>query len=92
MSERVSVNSQEFQAFLAENKQLVERYGRLLDRVTELNKANKELGAKLRLTQEKLNMLEQRMGADIQQADETLREARTTIARLLEEADRRLSE
>lgn len=92
MSERVSVNFQEFQAFLAENHQLVERYGKLLDRVTELNKANKELGAKLRLTEEKLNMLEQRMGADIQQADGTLREARATITRLLEEADRRLSE
>jgi len=47
--DRVSVGRQEFQAFLAENQELVERYQKLLDKLGSLRKLNMDLEEKLRL-------------------------------------------
>lgn len=91
MSERVSVNAQEFHAFLSESQQLVERYEELLGKLSSLTTLNKDLEEKLRLAQEKITVMEQKMGGDVQQADEILRKARATMARLMGETDRRLS-
>lgn len=49
MPDRVSVGRQEFQAFLAENQELVERYQKLLDKLGSLRKLNMDLEEKLRL-------------------------------------------
>jgi len=92
MSDRISVDKQEFQAFLAENHELIKRYQELLDKLGSLRKLNKDLEEKLHLAEEKLNIIEQKIGVDAQQADEILRKARAAMARLMEEAERRLSE
>jgi predicted nucleic acid-binding Zn-ribbon protein len=92
MADRVSVDRKEFQAFLADNTELIERYQRLLEKLAGLHKLNKDLEEKLRFAEQKLDALEQKIGVDAQQADEILRKARGTIARLIEETERRLSE
>ncbi len=92
MSDRVSVDRREFQAFLSENKELVERYQGLLDKLGTLRKLNKDLEDRLRLAEQKLGSLEQKAGVSIEQADDVLRKARATMARLMEETERRVSE
>jgi len=92
MSDRISVDRQEFQAFLAENTELVKRYQELLGKLDSLRKLNKDLDEKLHSAEQKLNIIEQKIGVDAQQADEILRKARATMARLMEEAERRVSE
>jgi len=92
MPDRVSVDRQEFQAFLAENKQLVERYQKLVDKMNTLRALNKDLEEKLRLADEKLGSIENRLGKNVEEADETLRKARATMTHLIEEAERRLSQ
>jgi predicted nucleic acid-binding Zn-ribbon protein len=91
MSERISVDAKEFKAFLAENQQLVERYGKLLDRLESLKKLNGELEERLRLAQEKISIFEHKIVTDVREADETLRKARDTMSRLMEQADHVLS-
>lgn len=77
---------------MSENQQLVDRYEKLLDKLSSLTKLNKDLEEKLRLAQEKITLVEQKIGVDVQHSDEILRKARATMARLMEETDRRLSE
>ena len=91
MSERISVSTKELQGFLADNQQLMERYEKMLNRLTVLDRLNKELEEKQRQTEAKLKLIEQRNEGDIQKADETLRKARATIARLIKETDLRLT-
>lgn len=92
MSDPVSVDRKELQALLADNKELVERFQELLGKMSSLRKANEELQEKLRLAEQKLSALEARVGAETQQADEGLRKARSAMAKLMEEAERRLSQ
>jgi predicted nucleic acid-binding Zn-ribbon protein len=92
MSERISVDTKEFKAFLAENQQLIERYGKLVDRVHLLNKLNRELEEKLRLAEEKAHLFEEKIETHVQETDEILRRARATMARLMEQTDEVLSE
>jgi len=92
VSDRVSVDRREFQAFLAENKELVDRYQGLLDKLGTLRKLNKDLEDRLRLAEQKLGSLEQKAGVSIEQADDVLRKARATMARLMEETERRVSQ
>ena len=91
MSEKISVSAKEFQGFLADNQQLMERYEKMLNRLTTLDKLNKELQEKQRQTEEKLRLIEQRNESEVQKADETLRKSRGTIARLIKETDNRLT-
>jgi len=91
LSERISVSTKELQGFLADNQQLMERYEKMLNRLTVLDRVNKELEEKQRQTEAKLKLIEQRSEGDIQKADETLRKARATIARLIRETDLRLT-
>ncbi len=92
MSARISVDRQEFQAFLAQNQELLERYQKLVNQLDGLRKLNKDLDEKLRQAEQKLDQIENKVGVDVQQADETLRKARDAMARLIQETDRRLSE
>ncbi len=92
MPNRVSVDRQEFQAFLAENQELVERYQKVLDKLGSLRMLNTELEEKLRRAEQRLGLLEQKAGVAVEQGDEILRKARATMARLMEETERHLSE
>ncbi len=92
MPDRISIDRKEFQAFVAENQELVQRYQKLLDNLSSLRSLNKDLEKKLRLAEQKLNSVEQKVGPEIQQGDELLRKARAEIARLLEETERHLSQ
>jgi len=87
MRERISVDAEEFKAFLAENHQLLQRYEKLLDRATALENRNKELEEKLRLAEERQVMMENQIAGEASVADETLRKLRATMARLMERTD-----
>lgn len=91
-SDRVTINQSEFEAFIAENQQLVERCERLLKKVDEFSKLNKDLEGQLRDAQQKLGAFENRLSMDVRQGDEILRKARATMTRLIEDVDRRISE
>ena len=91
-SDRVTINQSEFEAFIAENQQLVERCEKLLKKVDEVSKLNKDLEGQLRDAQQKLGGFENRLSMDVRQGDEILRKARATMTRLIEDVDRRISE
>jgi predicted nucleic acid-binding Zn-ribbon protein len=92
MSDRVSVDRKEFQAFVAENKELVKRYQELLDKLNSLREINKDLQEKLDLADRRLDSLEKKVGVEVQAGDDRIRKARSTMARLEKETERRLSE
>ena len=91
MSDRVSVDRKEFQAFVAENQELVKRYQELLDKLNSLREINKDVQEKLDLAERRLDSLEKKVGVEVQAGDDRLREARATMARLEEETERHLS-
>ena len=90
--DRVSLDRQKYETFVAENQELVQRYQKLLETLESLARLNKDLEEKLRIVEQKLDSLEQRTGLEIQRSDEVLRKARAEITRLLEETERRLSQ
>jgi predicted nucleic acid-binding Zn-ribbon protein len=92
MSDRVSVDRKEFQAFVAENQELVNRYQELLDKLNSLREINKDLQEKLDLAERRLDSLEKKVGVEVQAGDDRLRKARSTMARLEKETERQLSE
>ena len=92
MSNRVSVDRKEFQAFVAENQELVKRYQELLDKLNSLREINKDLQEKLDLAERRLDSPEEKVGVEVQAGDDRLREARATMARLGKETKRHLSE
>ena len=82
--ERISVNRKEFEAFLAENKELMDGFD--------------ELHQQQRRLEEELNAAKQREEAagldskvDTRRIEQAIRNARETIARLVEETDKRVS-
>lgn len=76
---------------MAENQQLVDRCEKLLVKVDSLSKLNKNLEDGLRTAEQKLKLTEEKVSIELKQGDETLRRARATMAKLIEETDRRLS-
>jgi predicted nuclease with TOPRIM domain len=82
MPDRVSIDRKEFQAFVAENRELVQRYQKLLDyqklleKLDDLRNLNKDLEEKLRRAEQKISSLEQRAGLEVQEGDGALRKAR----------------
>jgi hypothetical protein len=70
---------------------MMEQYEKMQNRLTDLDRLNRELEAKQRQSAEKLKLMEQRMEGDVQKADETLRKARDTMARLMKETEFRLA-
>ena len=92
MSDCVSVDRKEFQAFVAENQELVKRYQELLDKLNSLREINKDLQEKLDLAERRLDSPEKKVGVEVQAGDDRLRKARATMAQLEKETERRLSE
>jgi predicted nucleic acid-binding Zn-ribbon protein len=92
MSERVTVNRKEFDAFLAENQAIVERTQKLIEKIDSLNAANKQLRDELQASKEKQDSAQVDLNVSVRQTDETIRSAREKMARLISETDRRISE
>jgi predicted nucleic acid-binding Zn-ribbon protein len=85
MASRVSVDQGEFQAFLAENKRLMEKYRDLLDKLAQLTRLNQDLDHRLKTAEDKLREYETAFAADVTQSDELLRSARENMERLFDE-------
>lgn len=92
MSERVTINRKEFDAFLSENQALVERSQKLVETIDTLERLNRQLRDELQTSKDKLASMEANLNASMRQTDETLRKARDTMARLLRETEKRVSE
>jgi len=92
LAPRVSISREEFEAFLAENQELVERCEKLIVKIDALEKLNKNLDERLRTSEQKLSLVEQNNRLDLESADETLRKSRAIMTWLLQETDRRLTE
>jgi len=90
MSERITVDRKEFEAFLADNQSLMDRCQQLVKRIDELEKANKQLHDEIQASNAKVESLEANMGASSRQVDDSLRKTRETIARLIRETDKRV--
>lgn len=90
MSERITVDRKEFEAFLADNQSLMDRCQQLVKRIDELEKVNKELHEDLQASQAKTASLEANIGASSRQMDDSLRKTRETITRLIRETDKRV--
>jgi exonuclease VII small subunit len=84
-SERISVDRRELEAFISEIQDLVERHRKLLDKVNELTQYQKEL-------EERLRAYEQEGAASAEEGNKFLTDATTTMKRLVQEADRLLTE
>jgi coenzyme F420-reducing hydrogenase alpha subunit len=69
---RFSIDRQEFEAFLAENQQLVERLEKLFEKMDALESLNKSLEEKLRAKEQKLDLTAGKGGVGLQEADEAL--------------------
>ena len=82
--ERVSVNRKEFEAFLAEHKELMDRIGKLHEQQHRLEEELK--AAKQR---EESTGLDSKV--DTRRIEQAIRNARETIALLVEETDKRVS-
>jgi len=88
MSERVTVDRREFEAFLSDNQALLERSQKLIEKIDALEKMNRQLREELKITKEKLDALESTMNTSRSQSDESLRRARETMARLVRESEK----
>ena len=92
MSERVTISRKEFEAFLSENQTLVERSQKLVETIDTLERLNRQLRDELQTLKEKLESMEANLNISTRQTDETIRKARDTMARLLRETEKRVSE
>ena len=91
MSERVTVDRKEFEAFLSDNQALLERSQKLIERIDTLEKMVRQLRDELKASKEKLASLEASANISKSQSDEALRKARETMARLAKETEKRIS-
>ena len=90
MSERITVDRKEFEAFLADNQSLMDRCQQLAKRIDELEKVNKQLHEDLQASKVKVESLEANIGASSRQMDDSLRKTRETLTRLIRETDKRV--
>jgi len=90
MSERITVDRKEFEAFLADNQSLMDRCQQLVKRIDELEKANKQLREDVQASKAKAEFLEANLGASSRETDDSLRKTRETITRLIRETDKRV--
>jgi len=89
MSDRVTVERKEFESFLAENQKLIDRSQALMSTIDRLEKDNKQLRDELEVSRARVRALELN-ASDMRQSDDALKRARANVARLMEEADKRL--
>ena len=91
MSERVTVDRKEFEAFLSDNQALLERSQKLIEKIDGLERTVKQLRDELKVSKDKLDSLEATVNTSKGQSDESLRKARETMARLAKETEKRIS-
>jgi len=91
MSERVTVDRKEFEAFLSDNQALLERSQKLIEKIDGLERTVKQLRDELKVSKDKLDSLEAAVNTSKGQSDESLRKARETMARLAKETEKRIS-
>jgi len=91
MSERVTVDRKEFEAFLSDNQALLERSQKLIEKIDSLEKTVSQLRNELKTSKEKLDSLEAAVNTSKSQSDEALRSARETMARLARDTEKRIS-
>ena len=95
MSERITLNRKEFEAFLAENQTLLERSEKLLQTIAALERTNNQLRQELQAAKESLTTLKADLDGENRQEDEGLRRARertSSVLHLLNEAGKRTPE
>jgi len=88
----VSVDRKEFEAFLADNQALLERVKKLVKRIDDLQQQQHQLQEELLATREREETTNAAFNVDTRQAEQSIRQARKTIAHLMEESDRRISQ
>ena len=91
MSERVTVDRKEFEAFLSDNQALLERSQKLIEKIDGLERTVNQLRDELKVSKDKLDSLEAAVNTSKGQSDESLRKARETMARLAKETEKRIS-
>jgi predicted nucleic acid-binding Zn-ribbon protein len=95
LSERITLNRKEFEAFLAENQTLLERSEKLVETIAALENANKQLRQELQAANESLKTLKAELTGETREGDERLRMARertSSVLHLLNEANKRTQE
>ena len=91
MSERVTINRKEFEAFLTENQALIERSQKLVEKIDTLERLNRQLRDELQTSKEKIETMEANVNTSTRQTDEMLRNARETMARLMRDTEKRIT-
>jgi len=92
LSERITLNRKEFEAFLAENQKLLERSESLIQTIAALETTNNQLRQELQAAKESLNTLKAELNGENREGDEGLRMARertSNTLHLLSEAGKR---
>jgi predicted nucleic acid-binding Zn-ribbon protein len=92
MSERISLNRKEFEAFLEENQALVERSEKLVRKIDSLLKENRDLEKESIDVKNRLESMEGDLNVEVRQGDDAIRKARNQIARLMKETENRISQ
>ena len=88
---RISFDRKDFEAFLAENQTVLDRSQRLMKRIDELEKENRQLRDDLQAVTAKLSSKESSVTGKWRKTDDSVKKAQETIARLIEDADKRVS-
>jgi predicted nucleic acid-binding Zn-ribbon protein len=91
MPDRITLDRKEFESFLADNQALVDNSQKLMKKIDELEKANRQLGDELQAARAKLESVQSNFANSAREADDTVRNARETMTRIMQEADKRLS-
>ena len=76
---------------MADNQALVDNSQKLMKKIDELEKANRQLGDELQAARAKLESVQSNFANSAREADDTVRNARETMTRIMQEADKRLS-
>lgn len=90
MSEVVSFNKDEWEAFLRDSEELINRYNSLLKRVGDLEESKKELEQRLQLAQEQLREAQEMKRTVDAEKEQELMYGRENIRRLHSEVSRML--
>jgi cell division septum initiation protein DivIVA len=90
MPDRITLDRKEFESFLADNQALVDNSQKLMKKIDELDKVNRQLGDELQAAKAKLESVQSNFANSAREADDTLKRARETMTRIIQDADKRL--
>lgn len=91
MPDRITLDRREFETFLADNQKLVENSGQLMKKIEELQRTNQQLRDELQASRTKIASMESSMSMGTREADDAIRKARETMARIIQDTEKRLS-